>query len=361
MSNGPQRAGAALLCALFGVIPVVAQDDADRPWNGFYQVREQFPLTSGYLVLEPISGFTLEPGEWLLEVTMTQSNTFSASQVVEQELSAREERAPFTREMFDQLAATDPFDQTHYLDTQVARTALRARRGLGAGFEIDLLLPFFRIHGGRTDGLVEGFHDLFGFDQEGRKGVLKDRMSQFVSGQGLELDIQETSGLEPGDLTLGLRKRVVEGGAGALAVGFDLKLPTGDEDYLVSSGGVDVGLSAVGSRCWRTRCGHTMVGFVFAGEADALPTDGQSVFQAALGFEQHWRKGWGLVAQAHYWQSYLDDLGFEHFAEDTIQLGVTVSRETGWGELLLGLSENSFSFKNSSDVTFHLGWQGRFK
>ncbi len=351
-----------LLAALLAAAPLCGDEPPERRWNGFFQVREQFPLTTGYLILEPISGFTLSPGSWELEATVTQSNTFSASQIVEQTLSARTHREPFTRETFDALAAVDPFDQTHYLDAQISRTALRARRGLGRGFELDLLLPLFRVHGGRTDGLVEGFHDLFGFDQEGRKGVLRDRMSQFVSGQGLELDISESSGLELGDAIVGLRKRLAgDGVSGSVALGLDVKLPTGDEEYLISSGGVDVGLSGVGSRCWSSRCGHVMLGFVFAGAADTLPTESQTVFQAALAFEQGWRKGWGMVVQGHYWQSYLDDLGFEHFAEDTIQLGVTGSRKTGWGEFLLGLSENSFSFKNSSDVTFHLGWKGRFE
>ena len=87
-----------------------------------------------------------------------------------------------------------------------------------------------------------------------------------------------------------------------------------------------------------------------------------AVFSTALAFEQAWRKGWGLTVQAQYWQSYLDDLGFEHFAEDTIQLGVTGSKGTnGWGEFLFGMSENSFSFKNSSDVTFHVGWRMLFE
>jgi hypothetical protein len=264
--------------------------------------------------------------------------------------------------MFDELAATDPNDQSHYLDAQVGRLALRARRGFGAGFEIDLMVPLFEVRGGSTDRLVEGFHELTGLDQEGRSGVLRDQMDLFVSGQGLELDLEGSSSIEPGDLVVGLKKRLAgDGRTRSLLAELDLKLPSGDQDYLASSGAVDVGVSVVGSRCWRSRCGHAMAGFVFAGASEVLPTGSQSPFSGALAFEQGWRKGWALTIQAQYWQSYLEDLGFEHFAEDTIQLGSTVSRDARrWGRFLLGVSENSFSFKNSSDVTYHLGWKKRF-
>jgi hypothetical protein len=105
-----------------------------------------------------------------------------------------------------------------------------------------------------------------------------------------------------------------------------------------------------------------MAGVVRAGAAESLPIESQSLLSAALGFEQGWRKGWGLTVQFQYWQSYLGDLGFEHFSEDTIQGALTVSRGVGGGsELHLGLSENSFSFKNSSDVTYHLGWRTRIE
>lgn len=354
---------ATILCALLGAVALVADEPAERHWNGFIQVREQFPLTAGYLILEPTSGFTLTPGTWEVEATVTLSNTFTASKEIEQHLAARTTRGPFTREMFDVFAEIDPYDQTFYLDTEVARTALRARHGLGGGFEIAILLPLLRINGGRTDGLVEGFHDLFGFDQEGRKGVVRDQMDQFISGQGLEVDIGQSSGVELGDLVLSVKKRLVgDGSTRSLALQLDLKLPTGADDLLLSSGGTDVGLSLVGSRCWSSRCLHAMAGYVFAGSADALPTESQALFSTALGFEQELPARWSLIVQAQYWQSYLDDLGFEHFAEDTIQLGGTAIKSTsGWGDFIFGLSENSFSFKNSSDVTFHLGWRQRFQ
>lgn len=353
---------AAILCGFLGVTSLSADEPSARHWNGFIQVREQFPLTTGYLILEPTSGFTLPSRAWEVEATITLSNTFTASRQIERELDARPRRAPFTREMFDAFAEVDPFDQTFYLDAEVVRTALRARRGFGRGFELAVLLPLIEISGGRTDRLVEGFHDILGFDQEGRKGVTRGRMDQFISGQGIELDMQRNSGLELGDLVLGLKKRLAgDQETRSLSIELDLKLPTGDEDLLISSGGTDVGLSLVGSRCWSSRCLHAMAGYVFASAADALPTDAQAVFSTALGFEQSLGSRWALVVQAQYWQSYLKDLGFEHFAEDTIQLGVTATKATsGWGEFLFGLSENSFSFKNSSDVTFHLGWKRDF-
>ena len=71
---------------------------------------------------------------------------------------------------------------------------------------------------------------------------------------------------------------------------------------------------------------------------------------------------WRLNLQMLYWQSYLDDLDFEHFAEDTLQATLTVSKAfVTAGEFVLGISENTFSFKNSADVSFQLAWRKRLE
>ena len=349
----------AVLCASMPVL-AIAEEPPAPSWDGFARFRELYPLTTGYLILEPTSGFTLAPGTWGFEISVTASNTFAAQQDIERALDAREQREPFTREMFDFFAANDDENQTFYLDSQVNRTALRATRGVVEGLEVGVMVPLVRMNGGFTDGVVEDFHDLLGLEQEGRKGVPKDRYALYISGRQTELDLENSSGLELGDIVLTAKKRLTgDGESRSLAVQGDLKLPTGDSDLLISSGGTDFGLSFIGSWCWTKQCLHGVAGYVFLGSADLLATDSQALFSGGLGYEQVLPARWALSIQMLYWQSYLDDLNFEHFAEDTLQAGLTVSKQTGWGEFVLGISENTFSFKNSADVSFQLAWRRR--
>ena len=338
----------------------IAEEPSALDWNGFSRFRELYPLTTGYLILEPTSGFTLAPGTWDFEISLTASNTFAAQQDIERALDARERREPFTREMFDVFAANDDENQTFYLDSQVNRTALRASRGVVEGLEVGIMVPLVRMNGGFSDGLVEDFHDLLGLEQEGRLGVPRDQFALYISGQQTELDLESSSGLELGDLVLTAKKRLVGNSESrALLVQGDLKLPTGDSDLLISSGGTDFGLSFVGSWCWTKQCLHGVAGYLFLGAADSRSTDSQAWLSGGLGFEQVLPARWRLSLQMLYWQSYLDDLNFEHFAEDTLQAALTISKRTGWGEFVLGISENTFSFKNSADVSFQLAWRRR--
>lgn len=327
------------------------------------KLREQFPLTAGFLILEPTSAFVLPAGVWEGTVTITVSNTFTAQQDIERALTARSGRQPFDHETFERYAAADPLEQTFYLDAEITRTVFEIERGFGCGFELGLSVPVVELNGGFSDAVVEPFHDVLGFDQEGRSGVPHDQLALFVSGQGVELAIESGSGIELGDVEIGVRKRF--GGAAAsraLLVEVEVKLPTGEEARLVSSGGVDVGLGLVGSWCWSSRCAHAMAGVARLGASDRLGTREQSRFSAALGLEQALSRRWRLTVQGNYWQSYLAGIGFEHFAEDTVQLSLAATRRgERWGDLFFGLSENALSFKNSADVSFHLGWRRRFR
>lgn len=342
-------------------VPAGAAENPEAVWNGFVQTREQFPLTTGFLLLEPTSGFVLPPGEWQLDVSMTLSNSFSASKAVENVLDERP-RQPFDEAEFRAIAATEVATGSFYLDTQIVRTALRLHRGLGRQFELGVMVPLISGNGGFTDGVVEGFHDLFSFDQEGRKGVPRDQYDLFLLGHGQDSIRTRAPGTQLGDVTLSL-KRVLAASPAArsLAVAATVKLPAGDEESLASSGSTDLGLEVLGSWCWRTRCMHGSLGYVFAGPSDRLRTDSQSRFAFGAAFEQRLSAAWALTVQGVYWQSYLEDLEFAVLAEESVQLSAALHLRIGHaGELSGGFSENSLSFKNSADAVWYVGWRRRF-
>lgn len=355
-----------LAVALLGLLvfpPTSAAEDGPEPvWHGFVQTREQFPLTTGFLILEPTSGFVLPVGEWRLDVSMTLSNSFSASKAVENVLDERQ-RQPFDEAEFRAIAVTDPDEGSFYLDGQVVRTAVRLHRGLGHGLEISVMVPAIDVSGGFTDGVVETFHDLFSLDQEGRKGVPRDEYDLFLLGQGSDVFLAAAPGTQIGDVVLSLKRVLVSvPAARSLALAATVKLPTGDDESLASSGSTDLGLELLGSWCWPTRCMHSSLGYVFAGSSDRLGTDSQGLFSLGAAFEQRLSTAWSITVQGFYWQSYLEDLAFRPLAEESIQLSAALTLRVGESsELSGGFSENSLSFKNSADAVWYVGWRRRFR
>jgi len=290
------------------------------------------------------------------------SNSFSASKAVENVLDERQ-RQPFSEVDFRAIAALDPDSGDFYLDAQVVRTALRLHRGVGHGFEIGVMVPLIQASGGFTDGVVEAFHELFSFDQEGRKGTLRDGYDLFLLGHGQDSIVTEAPGTELGDVVLSAKRVLLSSpSARSLALVATVKLPTGDEESLTSSGSTDLGLELDGSWCWPTRCVHSSLGYVFTGASDRLGTDSQGLFSYGAAFEQRLSPAWSITVQGFYWQSFLEDLDFSPLAEESIQLSAALTwRTANSGEFSGGFSENSLSFKNSADAVWYVSWRRRFR
>jgi len=164
------------------------------------------------------------------------------------------------------------------LDGESCRLTLGLRYGLVKGVETGIDIPFLIYGGGFLDTAIQGFHRAFGFSQNERDEVPKNRLLfeyQRDNSQVFRVD-QDTYGLGDIRLLAGVQLYRDEGpDTGAVALRASLKLPTGDSGKFHGSGSTDFALWLSGNGDYRLGAGHVAVyggvGGLYMGEGDVLP------------------------------------------------------------------------------------------
>ena len=156
-------------------------------------------------------------------------------------------RAEGWRLRFDVDAAnsfTGGFNSSEFvfLDGETSTFSYTVKRGFLDRWEGGLEIPWVVHSGGRFDGLIDEFHDLFGLPDGGRPFAERGLTDYFVQVDGvLEVDVNsKTSDL--GDIRGWLGYGIYETPDRSLVSRLHLKLPTGRARNLSGSGAVDVAL-----------------------------------------------------------------------------------------------------------------------
>lgn len=132
------------------------------------------------------------------------------------------------------------------LDGELWRNTLSARVGLGSGLALWCEVPTLHGGSGFLDRLVKEYHDIFGFEQEGRDEHPDDQFAFLLVNEGrLAYRLPEDT-LDLGDVTVGIDWRVLRQTARAPTVVLRaaVELPTGDPERGFGSGEIDAALGA---------------------------------------------------------------------------------------------------------------------
>lgn len=180
-------------------------------------------------------------------------------------------------------------------DNEVQRLGFTWRRGIGHGVEIGVETSLLWRNGGFLDGILEGYHNLFGLEGNGPDNpagrsnipqnqsllLLQDAQGRKLVNQGNAFGLGETTLIIKQNL-LPVQKR------SALALRFGLKLPTGNPNLLLGSGSVDAGLSLdLRYSLGRDIALYANGGGVLMGSAGRVPGAQPSMFQGFAGIEYH--------------------------------------------------------------------------
>lgn len=354
------RRSIAVLVLFIAAAAVPADAEIDRYLidTGPLRVRDQFLPGLGYLGFDPVSADILDPGEWQLDFVVTASNTFAHSNEIERALDASPNRSGLG---LAELRAIQPDHAGHglfYLDGEHTRWAVAARRGIGHGLQVELVVPVIQIGGGFLDSTIEGFHDTFSFGQAGRLGVPRDRFGAYVRTADHEVHLDRSPGTALGDVVLGVRYDLRRGRPSSgleLALEGLTKLPTGDVDRLTSSGSADFGVQLLGTWYFRGSCLHFSLGAAYLGRHELFDLDPQTIVSGMLAWEiALGGKTTGLI-QATVSQSPFKDLRSEEIRSASTQLTAGVKHSLGSNVLFLGVTENLANFNNSADIGLHIG------
>jgi hypothetical protein len=222
--------------------------------------------------------------------------------------------------------------------------------------------------GGWTDGLIEGWHELFRLNSFARQTVARDGVHLTLREPGGATALALTGpGMSAGDLVLRTAGRLLEGegaaGPWALAARLDLKVPTGRLAEAGGSGGFDAGLALTASGAflgWLT--GHAQLSLArLSPLASALPLQPNPwQLGVEVGLVVHLPGGWALLAESRVLSTLF--AGAWTVGSATPRQGDAVTAITRWqNQLSFGLRKDLLTLWLSEDFTLgarpEVGWR----
>lgn len=205
------------------------------------------------------------------------------------------------------------------LDGETTRLALTYRYGFSDRLEIGIEVPYLSHQSGSLDSLIDDWHDVLPFVGGGARATREQDQLEFfyADSQATLLNVTNSaSGISDVRLLAGWRLSESEGRSTALR--FGIKLPTGDSDELLGSGGVDlsVGLASDVSGFWGNPklSSFYRVNLTYLGEPDRLADRYRNlVGQLSLGLGYHVHRNVDLKLQTRLrsavYDSKIDNLG----------------------------------------------------
>ncbi len=271
--------------------------------HGPIPVRNQHPAQLTVLHLDPVAATALPQGLVAARVSTAYTSMFLGGST-----------------------ATSAFA----MDGEIMRTSLGLRTGIGSGLEIGFEAPLLHTTSGFMDSFLIGYHDLFGFPDQGRSEVENNRFQVFAEQDGHRVYELREASLEFGDVpisgtcTLIPVRRTANGwGDPGLAARFGVELPTGDEDAGFGNGQVDYALGLCAT--WPLPIGalHAEAQRTFAGSPRLARNAGYSfadVTAGSLTLELQPLRGLGLLAQCSWETAALADLELDRANRDAMLL-----------------------------------------
>ncbi len=145
------------------------------------------------------------------------------------------------------LEVTD--DERLMLDGETQTLSVRLQKRFSSRVQLGIDIPWLQHSGGYLDGVIEGWHDLFGLPEGIRPQTPDNDLMYVYEKNGVQLfQLDESkSGLGDIQLAMGLDLGAV-GNSGSSSylsripwkLAVNLKIPTGDPEKLTGSGNVDV-------------------------------------------------------------------------------------------------------------------------
>jgi hypothetical protein len=334
----------------------------EQQWShvGLLRARDLTPF--GLLRLDMLPTHTADAaaGEWTLEMQYAYQNTFVLSDNVRDYLETRGVgRLPLRQA--DAAAIMALPGDAYYIDGEVGLADLIVQRRLNDYWSAYLTFPYIHYGKGAFDSTIESFHDTFGFSQQGRDLVDRNRFQILYKIGGVQFAQLERStdgGL--GDPVLGVRYSLPEPRFGwDVVVELAAKLAVDGERFLLSTGEHDFGLQATLQRRLGETGRHSLylagsaVSYTGAPEVPADET--QIIPTIILGYSYGLTQRTSVILQGYASRSVIQNTQIEELTEDKYQMSLGLQSR---GKNILwsfALTENLSNFGNTPDIGAQVG------
>lgn len=252
------------------------------------------------------------------------------------------------------------------VDGEQLQTGFGLGYGLTDSTKVDFEYQLRTRFGGVMDPFIEGFHDLFGLDQGGRKDFPRNELAvEFEATPGRPAYSREGGDLDvyASQLKLTLEQTVTPGDGAIPALGCALTMASdlGQADGVKGGGPVQLGATVSAAKRCGDFYGYLALGFAWYGEQEVGEIELHATQLSAL-IAIEWRafRRTSVVVQYMVGQGAVkDSLGA--FSDPSHEITLGLKTELGSGTVLeLGFLENLVTYDNSPDFGVHLGVTHRF-
>ncbi len=251
---------------------------------------------------------------------------------------------------------TFPFEYGSFLvDVEIYTLYNRLSYKVLDNLSIEMSIPVYHYGGGSMDGLIEGFHDMFGIGQHNRTNAQRDEANLFFVNRDnfMFYSGDRISGSYVGNCEIGGALNLFQG-IHNITMRFLLKLPTSQEKSLFDQNSFDMTLQGLytwhkGGWSGYHGIGLTRFGSDGNGSIDFYRLRGSSMNT----FEYKLSNKTSLILHTVAATAMAD---YPEFDLPVVETTLGFKRKLCYGVLEFGLIENLFFFDNSPDFGFHVGY-----
>jgi hypothetical protein len=339
--NGVFLAVVALSCTAFPAVPGRTQD-LSHDYNyglGKIDLRSQSPAQSLRFTLPLLIPGDIQPGCGL-HIANTWTNVWAA-------------------------------ESEYILDYEMSETLVTFTYGFNERFGVSIEFENRNYFGGHMDGLIQGFHDLFGIDQEGRDDVSKNRKviqrfdpntRQMLSETSAE-DLENNGVVFLMNYTLTYGTKIWPAANVFGAVRYALSCADLCRDNHPVDAGFGLGLAKRWSKRWYT---YASLGYTHYESRDprepapgVTPMDFENNALTGL-FVLSWDYTPRFAILAQYLYSGPSITNIDGLDEASHEVHFGFKWETKYGMLEFAIIENVITMSNSPDFGLHGGWGFHF-
>ncbi len=353
-------AGAAVLA---GAPPTYASDPGPTPYEGLHygllRGRDLTPFGFLRLDMRPAYSASLPTGQWVVETNLGYQNTWALSRSVEDYLTSLRGRRRLGPAEFQAMRELP--GEAYLVDFELGLLDIAIHRRFDPHWSLFAGAGIVGFGGGFLDGVIENFHQAFGFDDYGRPAVRRNDAGFLFDLDGVQAQRQgvpRRGGLL--DPIVGVRYAWNERPAPwNLVLEAAMKVPVGGRREFLSNGHVDVGIQTTLQHVSGRHGAYAGASAVYTRASLAGVTLGKELVPAlVLGYEYAWSRHTTLLGQVSASRSAVDRrvTRLASLLDPKYQYALGVRHRVGRAVITVAITENAFNVNNTPDFGFQIGW-----
>lgn len=353
-----------LHCCLLALLtlaapPAGAANAEESDFFGLLRARDITPFGFLRLDMRPTHARIAPEGGWGMEMELAYQNTWALSPQVERYLGTLEGRREIGPAELEAIRALP--GENYLADFELGMLDVSLGYQFSSQWAAYLVLSGVHYGGGFLDGIIEDFHDTFGFSDFGRPAVVRNGTSYILDLKNSQVVLFETPtsggmldptiGVRYSGLSLGENWKVILEAAA--------KVPVDGRRDLLSTGRTDYGVQVTLQNFGRHHAWYAAGSAVYyAGSPNFAPNDSEVIPTLVVGYEQHITDNTHAILQGYVSPSVYShrDTDLDELLATKYQLSLGIYHRIGAGLISFAVTENLQNLNNTPDIGFQLGF-----